>query len=401
MARFTLVNLNGCILPWALRLQEEDHEVRLVNAKQGNERVGEGLVPVVPLSEALRDPSDWIWVWDFVTYEHGVIADYLRRAGIPVIGCGLRNAVLEEDRYEAEEIARSVGIPVPETVRFGSPSEAAEYVRENGGRWVWKQEGHTRAWTTYVSRSPDDMVAFLSELAPEGPGVLQRYVEGVALSTSFWFDGEEIVAPLIGMVEDKRFQPGVNAGSAVSWVWAYEDFDHVWDAMNLDAVQDMLSSLEFPPGEYDVNCQYDGERFWFLEWGPRLGWDEDVVYLPMFRKLGDHLVRLVNRELPYLDVETGRLHVGVRVSIPPYPHTEGDRAADVPYRFPAHGWDEPGFYPYDGRYERGRWYTCGKDGCVGVMVDADPSEVAIPQAQYRTDPLSVLHRGRRYVTWMP
>jgi hypothetical protein len=396
--RAVLVNLDGCLLPWALRLREEGHEVVLVNVRGDSLRVGEGIVETRKLIDVLREPEGYIWIWDFVNPEHGAIADWLRSRGIKVFGAGLWNAVLEEERGEAEEFAKSVGLNVPRTLYFESPSDALEYVREEGGRWVWKPEGWSPTWATYVARDEEDMVTFLRDLAPSGPGILQRYVEGVALSTTFWFDGDRILRPIIGMVEDKRFQPGVNIGSAISWVWAYEDDDHIWDALNLEAVEDALGYFGMPPGEYDINCQYDGERFWFLEWGPRLGWDEDVTYLPAWEELGNSVERLVNGELDLLPVSSG-LHLGVRVTIPPYPHA--DEAKEVPYWFPKHAWDEPGFYPYDARLEGNRYWTASPVGVVGVAVDSDPATVVIPQAQYRTDWDDFLARAKQYVPWIP
>src|SRR4051812_21542978 len=94
--RFVVATRHFSGLGFALRLQEEGHDVLLAPSGTADRRlednyslVGTGLVPRRPLADVLRDRERWrdaIWIWD---ENHSVAEnEQLRAEGYTVFGGG-------------------------------------------------------------------------------------------------------------------------------------------------------------------------------------------------------------------------------------------------------------------------------------------------------------------------
>lgn len=343
----------------------------------------DGLCPIPPSVEAaLRDRPEFV-LFDMVgdaTHKVGELADRLRRR-MPVYGAGAIQDLLELDRGFGLGVAIEAGIRIPLTVIFdpargktpdavdledrsrvhrvkGHLTEAQRFVREAGGRWVLKPFDNASTSLSYVASSPEDMASRLEEaqLHREMPRtasfLLQRFVPGVEISTEAWVCEGELVVPMNGTIETKRFLAGdlgQNTGCQTSVVWTYDTPAVDWSdpegriaralpkivrkTVATKGMRDWLRHPRgprdepYPPyhGPIDINCivgEEDHEPY-FLEWTPRFGYNAVYALCELIDgDLHDLLRDAAQARLTRMDVHDGYGYA-IRVTIPPYP------AADI------------------------------------------------------------------------
>lgn len=369
---FCIVSYDGVGLPWAVRLLEDGSSVVLYNPPdgEGDKEIGVGIVDV-----ALELPEADVYVFDSTLKEAGELADRLIKEGRTVLGASGANAKLEDDRGYAAEIAQSLGFRVPlsydvtveEAIRIVESSEDTLF--------VWKSSGDTEANYSVTDPDPVVILEFLSDIAskePNSKGILQQYIEGVPVSFSGWFDGVKFYK-WWALIEDKKFRykgVGENTGCEISLVMPISSPPK---QVPVDKWEAFLRDNGFPGGEYDVNVMFsteDGTPYW-LEFGPRFGWDMDVTYLPLIPSLADELYNMAGYK-PYISKEIPRkMALSVRLSVPPYPYffkgkDEGAKGTVVIVD-DEHIWRT--IWLYTARSERESVYTLAdKSGLVGVAI---------------------------------
>jgi len=149
-------------------------------------------------------------------------------------------------------------------------------------------------------------------------------------------------------------------------------------------------------GPIDLNSIVNEEGLWGLEFTVRFGYDAVQTLMELYR---GSLTRLMYDVAVGNRIEgelSGDYAIGVRLSIPPYPHSEkGEEGV------PVIGLNEENLkhiWLGDVKREGERWYSAGADGvicCVTARgrsvrecrrrVYRTISNLVIPQVQYRTD----------------
>lgn len=410
MAKFAFISPEACTLPWWIRLISEGHDVRVWIHSEKQRRIGDGLVEKAPSLESLVrwGGKEAIYVFDYTS--KGIVADQLARAGYKVVGGGSFLDKLESNRRFGEQVASVLGVRLPKHKEFSTLHDAITWLRRRpeDEQWFFKPHGDIGASKTYGAKDVPELIAYLEylrkSLGDRIPGILQERINGVVIDTCAWWNGERFIPPFIGMVEYKKFMPGdvgPSTGAEISWVWAYaEEEPRISRELHFQDLEEMFRRMKVPPGEYGINAIVDARdrRPYFLEWDPRFGYDEDIVYLPGIRgDFGEALSELASGRLERAPFEVKETWLGVRLSVPPYPWEEARDDKSSPVGTPVLVDDELIFL-YGVQYVDRKLVIADPFGLVGVAVEVGNDmkemresiyerirEVRVPNLQYRVD----------------
>lgn len=326
MGRIAFVDLDGCCLSAAYRVQCEGHSVcYFVDSDDPAEvKVGQG---IVPKAESLKDVT--AFKPDVVVgYQLPEAASELRALGLRVWGSSPSHAELENDRMYAAKVAADAGMSVPITHVFNSMESALRFIDKTDiTEWVFKAEGRPEtvmSSSTHVAESKDHLRAILDLEGRQNQAksfVLQERKYGVELSTEGWYDYRVgWLRPFNSTLERKKRDAGdvgPMTGAMGSVVWAWPDTTPRIFTETLAGMTRYLEREKYV-GPIDVNTIIDeGGRPWFLEFTPRLGWDafEALMSGIDVGKLGDFFIALGAGRADTVPVGSGFM-VAVRLMIP-------------------------------------------------------------------------------------
>ena len=206
----------------------------------------------------------------------GPLGDKLRRQGKEVTGPSVKTDLWELDREKGIQLARQIGLKIPEYHAFTSFKEGARFVYKGPGKgkkWVIKPSGNEALDMTYASTFKDgsDILDLLSHTYPARFGtdkvdfILQAFVDGAELSSALWIYKGKVVSAN-RTFENKQLiegNKGPNVGSASNTVWQCKDAEGIIHKQ----MQGLLPLVGLQSGELDANCIVDQHGAgWFLEW---------------------------------------------------------------------------------------------------------------------------------------
>lgn len=267
------------------------------------QQIGDGLLDKVPLEKATRELIQQGNLWVFDGNELPAIADRLRNAGEAVIGTSTLAAKIEHDRSYAAEVAKSVGLALPETHEFSDYQVALDFLETNEDKaYVYKpDEGDPTA--TYVPQNRDDLSQANLELREyiislQGDNakpkfILQEIVEGTEVAFDAWFRDGRIVAVFMDLEAKRKLTGdlGENIGCAGDYVSKI--------AETARGVKDTVvkyqrwKELKNYTGSVDVNVIYVRGKPLFLENCFRFAYN---AYPAMFHSLAQESVEVILRE---------------------------------------------------------------------------------------------------------
>jgi hypothetical protein len=188
-------------LGFALRLQDEGHEVILAYGEPDDRRrsenyhlVGNGLVEKRALRDVVAQRQqfrDWMFIWD---ENHSVDANELLRAeGFRVFGGGRYSDSMEHDRQACVELVEQHGLVPPPSHPFDDVDSALRFLESQGDvAYVYKPDrGETHE--TWVPQSLDpaaakeELRAHLASLSRKRSFILQERKDGVETDVEVWF----------------------------------------------------------------------------------------------------------------------------------------------------------------------------------------------------------------------
>ena len=411
------ISASGEILPIVHRLRKEGTEVKVYVHLKEYQKCYTNILSKTRLND-LKSAIDWC---DFVVFDlvkqnegrdedirllklfglspklpnvFGPVADKISK---PVIGMSARTEELELNRYKGEEIAKECGFDIPESVRFDSLSKGVDFLKKTDDMWVFKPDRNQDLDMTFVEKYKGQLISKMQNEFKERLGkdkisyILQKKVDGVLVSTECWFDGDTFSA-CNHTFEDKNFlngDLGIPVGSMNNIVWKAEGKI----AKLIFKMRDFLKEAKYI-GPIDANCIVSGDKIYFLEYSPRIGWDAIFCLLTLLKTKISDFIQDFNVPMRKGFVSS------IRVSIPPYPfqikellsaHAENVLISHLPEGFWAEDiWLDPG----DKEFK-----VAGADGIVGVLTSYGGSikqsiyllykkakriQVSAP-LQYRTD----------------
>ena len=389
----------------AMRLMREGHKVKFYVHDPQSRDVGRGLIPRV---SSFR--PEWADVCVFDMVKHGPVADGLYRRGFKVLGAGRFADIIELDRMVGHKIMQSVGIAIPETHEFSKRQfkEARELVsKSKEEQWFYKPSGNADAGFTFGARARDEMLRMLDwyEREPPDKFIIQKKVEGTEVSLEGWFDGTRFVYPFNSTIEDKKFLAGdlgPATGCMANLVWAYDDPQPTLVLKTLWRLAPVLAKVNYC-GPIDLNMVIDSQGVPHgLEWSARFGYDAiHALSMLVTGDFGKQLEDFANGRLDAFNARRDLYALTIRVSVPPFPNFEfASHAKGLPLD-PAILVDPNRIFIGDVMLDRGKPVVAGSD--AGVMVVGETGteigvlrdqvldrikSLKIPNAQYRTDPVS-------------
>lgn len=255
----------------------------------------------------------------------GTIADKLRKRGKKVIGTSTWTEQLELDRFFGTKIAQKTGLPIPVTYNFDKLSEAADFLANKNSLWVLKPHNNISLDLTYVEKFPGELYYRLQNDIKKRVGkdnfpcMLQKKIEGTAISTEGWFNGKDFTL-FNHTYEEKAFMDGglgVHVGSQSNTVWTKPEGINQIVRNSLVALSGLLKEAKYI-GPIDVNCiiaEKNGKPY-FLEWTPRFGYDALFALLALYKgKIKDFFLNDFENNF-----DETKISCSQRISIPPYPY---------------------------------------------------------------------------------
>ena len=381
-----------------------------------SKRVLKGMVP----EPKLKEPKDW-GIYDLVIFDgnsDGELADEISKKTY-VVGCSELSCKLEDDRLFGLDAMREMGIDVPDYEPFDSPEAARKWISKNPSRYVYKpfqEDGaeEVDSSVTYVSHSAADMEQNLDRLfkASNGaPFLLQKFVEGVEISTEAWFDGSNFHFAN-ATLEEKKFLAGnlgQNIGCSGNLVWPYPNVPLVYQRGLLRAT-DWLRQRNYR-GMIDLNSIVTRNCVYGLEWTSRFGYHASATLLNLLdMPLAEFFVQFPAAPPGGINAEDRvkfRYGAAVDLSIPPFPCSTAKAEQGQPIEGidPEHAWTDT--YLYDAMLDDDKLVTAGITGDIGCVLakgntprgawDAAMEmvkKVKAPDLQYRIDLETTT--GKRY-----
>lgn len=374
---------------------------------------------IIKKEKTCNPEKDEIVIFD--SSGHGKEADEYKKRGIKVFGASEFADKLENHRGFGLDFMKKNGIQVPASFRFSKKQfdPAFRFIEDNpNSRYVFKPSGDLPSRLTYVGKGPEDLICYMSYVQKNymdglDDFVLQKFVEGTIVSSEFWCGPNGFLHPGNQTVEVKKFlneDLGPSTGCSGNLVWIC-DSSRVLDQGILKAEKELIENSFV--GCIDLNCIFNEDGVFGLEWTPRFGLDAMPTMIQLIKgDVGKLIADIVNgqaKEFPARD----EFAAGVRLTIPPYPIEPKSEKGDIkkiesvspsiglpvlmPQRF------SDAYYFYEVKDEDGQLVHSEGTGVIAVVSFADSDceeaigkcyealeEVTIPDKQYRTDLIEVL-----------
>jgi phosphoribosylamine---glycine ligase len=275
--RFLLLSNDGSGIGLALRLEAEGHEVEVWMKSPEADDFGKGLVKAV--GDYRYNP---IVIADSTNF--GPLMDLLREGGIKTFGGSSFADKLEGDRKYSEEVMTKAGIETPKS--FDAPSwegaaKAVRKVAKISEKIVVKPEGELSGVIPSFIASDEaealeTLESFESQYSVTEPTfVIQEFIEGIAVSTEGWFNGEAWLEGMFNHTLEKKESLnddlGPTAGCAGNVVWSCDSDDPIVRD-SLQKLTDTLREHHYI-GAFDINCVVNEKGIYGLEFTPRFGFD--------------------------------------------------------------------------------------------------------------------------------
>lgn len=399
-----------------LRLTAQGHEVRVyVGDPEARGDVMHGMLTFVT---EWRHELPWVreaGEEGFILFEtsmQGDLQSELRAGGFNVIGGSPRGNRLELDRAYGQQIARDVmDVQTVATHRFSSFDEAIRFLRQRGGRFVFKMNGDFASFRNYIGAMDDaaDLIGVLSLkrdlwAADQAPDfVLMKHIEGVEVGVGAYFNGEQFLLPACLDWEHKRLFNGDlgELTGEMGTLVTYRGYEKLFER-TLARVGPLLAADGYA-GYINLNTIVTEQRVVPLEFTARFGYPGFAILDTLHAGGGwaEIFHRMVTRKALTFQTHPGYA-LGVALTVPPFPYPYGyanlSKGIPVSFRSGMTTDDRDGLHYAEVRREGDQIVTAGSIGYVMVATGrGETAEVArerayslakkvlIPNVRYRTD----------------
>lgn len=279
-----------------------------------------------------KDHIDWADVVVFDDTGFGKEADALRKTGKAVVGGSTYTDRLEEDREFGQSEMKRLGMLYSPSWDFDDYDKALQFIKENPGRYVYKPSGFVPSdWKGLLFAGKEEDGKDLYEVLEQNKKIiskkikqfqLQKFVSGVEVGVSAFFNGEKFITPILTCFEHKRLFPGEigpmtgEMGSSMFWSEPNALFRDTTGKMEED-----LRKAKYI-GYIDINCIVNGRGIYPLEYTTRFGYPTINIQLEgVLSEWGDFLHAIANGQDFQLKTKRG-FQVGVVIVTPPFPYED-------------------------------------------------------------------------------
>lgn len=378
----------------AWQVQKEGHEVKMYAAEGGGKRrdVVDGFVEKVDDWRAHVDWADTV-IFGFVGY--GIFADALRKRGKPVVGGSIYTDAIEKDREFGQTEMKSVGMNVLPHWDFTDFDAAAQFIRENPGRYVFKPSGGTlEKGILFIGREEDgkDIIEVIEHNKKDWAKKikkfqLQKFVSGIEIAVGAFFNGNEFICPINVNFEHKKLFPGdIGPYTGEMGTLMFWSAPNVIFQTTLAKMRDKLRECRYV-GYVDINCIANGKGIYPLEFTCRFGFPTISIHMEGVLSNWGDLLHTMARGEPF-DFKTKKgFQVGVVAAVPPFPY--GDKKEASIYEESTILFKRPnldGVHLGDVKLADGEWHLASASGYALIITGSDSTvEDARKQAYRRLD----------------
>ncbi|MBI4599461.1 phosphoribosylamine--glycine ligase [Candidatus Uhrbacteria bacterium] len=330
--KFLFVTLEASSTDLAWTIAKEGHDVKMYIDEREEKDVGDGFFEKVDKWEPLIEWADVI-VFDDIGF--GKIADTLRGQGKRVVGGSEYTDRLETDREFGQYQLKLAGLNVLPHWDFDDFEKAIEFIKAHPGRYVFKpseEENHV-SWevksllTIGEEEDGRDLIEILEQNKKTWSKkikrfLLQKYVSGVEIAVSAFFNGSHFITPVTINCEHKKLFPGDigpytgEMGTLAFWVEPNDFFN-----ATLARMGEKLKEAGYV-GSIDINCIVNSRGIYPLELTTRFGYPTISVQIEgVLSPWGEFLYHIASRNNYRLKVKRG-FQIGVVIAVPPFPFND-------------------------------------------------------------------------------
>ncbi len=396
--KFLFVSWEALSGDLAWKIQNEGHAVKCYIKSCTDEY--DGILEKVPEWKPLVDWADVV-IFDDIGF--GKEADKLRKAGKAVVGGSEYTDSLEDNREFGQAEMRKLGMLTLPSSNFSNYDEALQFLKNNPGRYVFKPSGLSAGdFRGLLFSGKEEDGKDLHEILEQNKKVLekrikqfqlQKYVTGVEVGMSAFFNGNKFIAPILIAFEHKRLFPGElgemtgEMGTSMFWCEPNKLFRETTGRMEED-----LRKSKYV-GYIDINCIVNGRGIYPLEFTCRLGYPTISIQMEgIASEWGEFLHAIANGRDFDLKAKRG-FQVGVVCVVPPFPYDDNE-AMEI-YRDLSILFKKPnleGVHLGDVKIIDGVWRTAGNSSYHLVVTGSGTTmEEARKQAYLRIDNIMLLN----------
>ena len=144
------------------------------------------------------------------------LSQSLAMAGLPILGSSAEAIDIASDRHKFEEFLSRLGIPQPPGAAVTSVAEALQVAQNIGYPVVVRPSYVLGGRAMEIVQNASDLIRYITlatELAPDKPVLIDRYMEGKECEVDAVCDGERVLIP--GVMEHIE-RAGVHSGDSMA-----------------------------------------------------------------------------------------------------------------------------------------------------------------------------------------
>jgi len=387
------------------QLLKEGHEVKMYGQDKGSSDIADGFVEKVDSWEKYIDWADVI-IFDDVGF--GEVADRLRAKGKLVIGGSSYTDKIETDREFGQSELKSAGLPILPHWEFNSFDAAIQFIKEHPMRLVFKPSGdEVLDWylksLLFLGQEEDgtDILDLLEHNKKSWSAIksfqLQKFVAGVEVAVSAFFNGHDFIYPINVNFEHKKLFPGdLGPFTGEMGTLMYWDNSNNLFRATLGKMRDKLAESKYV-GAIDVNCIVNGKGIYPLEFTSRFGYPTISIMMEGVQSpWGEFLYSIAKGEDYKLKTKRG-FQIGVVIVVPPFPYHNAKefemyKNTSIVFRKP----NLNGVHLGDVKRDGDEWKPAGEDGYVLVVTGSNHTvEGARKEVYHRIDNILLLNKYYR------
>lgn len=346
---------------------------------------------------------EWADVIIFDDIGFGKEADRLRKEGKSVIGGSEYTDSLEDNREFGQSEMKRLGMLTLPSWDFDDYEKALEFIKENPGRYVYKPSGFVPSdWKGLLFMGKEEDGRDLYEIIEQNKKIiskkikqfqLQKFVSGVEVGASAFFNGEKFITPILIAFEHKKLFPGEigpmtgEMGTSMFWSESSKLFKETTGKMEED-----LRKAGYV-GYIDINCIVNGRGIYPLEFTCRFGYPTiNIQQEGVLSDWGEFLYAIANKQDYDLKTKKG-FQVGVVCVVPPFPYddpSEFEIYKDLSILFKKQNFD--GIHLGDVKIIDNVWRVAGKSAYVMIVTGSGVTmEEARKQAYGRIENIMLIN----------
>ena len=307
------------------RLIREGHGVKLYIKDPARKKC---LTGFVKKTRSWRNELKWVGKKGLIIFDDvgfGQIQDDLRTEGYTVFGGTVEGDKLELDRALGQRILHNHKIKILPSFNFRNIDSAIDFVKENKGKWVVKQNSHVSS-LNHVGEQADgsDVIEALHILKKQDVDYahLQKKVDGIEVGIARYFNGHDWVGPIEINHEYKRMlngDVGPLTAEMGTVMWHSTDESLKLFECTLRKITPYLQKIGYK-GDIDVNCIVTKDQIWPLEFTPRLGSPSTQLQCALYdSSMADFIYAVAKGKRVNLKCKK-QFGIVVSIAVPPFPY---------------------------------------------------------------------------------